>query len=186
MRSIAERFFRSGPPWFERVVIDPDGVPQLRASQPMKHYTKALAKMIIYEQDYLLWSGHDPDRADGVTTTVINTAIGMLMAERWSGTPEHGDALDAARLALEEVLARSPRGDTWDEERQIYLVNFHRNALLADARHRHPFLADYLTAAADQLRARREQLRRDGAKLAREITEGRLPLHERLRKMVAE
>ena len=78
------------------------------------------------ERNYLLWKGHDPDNADGVTTTVIHT-IDML-ADRWGGIPNHREALDDARRAVEES-ENEAHADTWDAADQTYLVDFTETAL---------------------------------------------------------
>jgi hypothetical protein len=156
-----------------------------RLARPLKHYGKPLADLLGWWQEYLVWPGHDPDNADGYTTTDIETAIRMLMVEVYLSEPgEQRDRLLAAQRDLEEVLARSPWGDTWDLKRQTHIVDHHRHDLLASATARHRFLGDYLTRAREQLRAEYKDMQEAGMKLDREMNEGTIPVHVRLRKMV--
>ena len=106
------------------------------------------------------------------------------VAHRTTRTPDRPDALNEGLLALQRVLDRSPDGDVWNGK--TFLVDHHRAGLLDKAQDLHPCITNYLSRAADQLRERHDEHQRDGAKLEREITEGDLPLHERLRKMVCE
>ena len=186
MRGVAQQLWRSGPSWLDWGQLEQNGVRRPSPGRPIKHYSKALAKMIFWQRDYLLWRGHDPDNADGITRGQIRAAIRMLMADRWGCTVERQRALDKGRFALERVLARSPAGDVWDADRQAFLVDHHRAALLDGVERDHPCVTNYLSRAAEQLREHHEEHQRDGAKLEREIAEGDLPLHERLTKMVYE
>jgi hypothetical protein len=185
MITVAQRFWRSGPSRFEWPSLEQAGMRRLAPGRPIKHYGRPLAHVINWQLEYLQWAAHDPDQADGTTETLILRMGQLLLRDRWGLPPDEQQILDQSRFALTAILSCGTP-DEWDIEAKAYRVDPERQKLFREALREHPYLIERVREARRQLKAEYRVLQRRARKLQREMEEGVVPLHERLRKTVDE
>jgi hypothetical protein len=140
-------------------------------------YTKELARELHQEVGYRLLPLHNPDTGSDAR---IRRVISMLLAERWTATPEREAELDAARLALETVLSTTPP-DLVDviEDEPCYKTARERDEMLQVVKAEHPCLAELLVAANQLLKTEYVEMRRAGLQLKKRTEREAAQLHLR-------
>jgi hypothetical protein len=151
-----------------------------------KHYGKRLAAELQTELHYRLWNGHRNDAYTGAIYSELhlNRASELLLRRRWQLFPYQAETRDRARQALTAVL-HEPYPDRWDPEIQAWVVHPKRAERIETLLAEHPVLDRKLFTDADRmLRSEHKRRTAAGHRLEREMSEGQLPLHEQLRRMV--